>query len=210
MGNIRMDWHTLEQVNVAAVPIALLCWELFALQIQKDVIVSLVMYPKGCPSLPCIAAPSVTEGPPGLFLAFPFPPAVLQYHPLHQHHCFPVLFPFCPLSLLSKQQFPSLWQCLQRFLLWHSELSQEISFSGMQSEVNPSPFYFELRLNWPGIHLLRMVAEREVFPKCMGNINAEEILVVKMPFYRLLSFLWLEASEAFLSPTVSFYKEFLL
>lgn len=67
-------------------------------------------------------------------------------------------------------------------------------------------FILSWDFNWPGICLLRMVAEREAFPKRVGNINAEEILVAKMPFYRLFSFLWLETSEPFLSLKLVFIK----
>lgn len=204
-GILRMGWYALEQVNVAAVHIALLCWELCALQTQKDVRVSCKV-PQG---LPIPALHQVWEGP-GLFLPFPFAPAVQQYPPLHQHCCFPAMFPFCPLSLLSKQQFPSLWQCPQCFLLWQSELSQEISFSGMQPKVKPSLFYFELRLELARNPFAEKGSKEKSFQNMWEILMWKRYWLLKHTFTEFFSFLWLETSDPFLSPKVIFYKELLL
>ena len=204
-----LGWTDLlwEHVNMAAVPIALLCWELSALQIEEGVTEPHVMYHKGCPFLPCFAAPRPREAP-GLFPAFPFLPAVPCYHPLRQHCCFPARSLFAHYPFYPNSSFHP------------SGSARRAPFPGKQSRVKtlPSPgcnlrltrafFIFSWDFNWPGICVLRILAEGEVFPKPTGNSKVEERPLAWMPFYRIFSLLRLETSEPFLSPKVSFYKYF--
>lgn len=101
--------------------------------------------PQGLP-IPALHHSTACERGTRAFPGSTFPPSSAAVLTPPSALLFPCYILFLPIILLSKQQFPSVQQCPQRFLPWQSELSQEISLSEMEPEVNPSPFYFELRL----------------------------------------------------------------
>lgn len=140
--------------------------------------------PQSCPSLPCIIAPSVREGP-GLYLSPQqccsiIPSTSIAVSLLYS------LFVHYPFYSNSNSHVSN----SARSASFRGNLSWAKEFPSLRCNPRSMQAFFILSwdFNWPGICLLRMVSEREVFPKRVGNINAEEILIAKMPFYRLFFF----------------------
>lgn len=163
-GILRMGWCTLEQVNGAAVHIALLCWELSALQTQKDVRVSCKV-PQGLP-IPALHRSTKCERDQGFSFLFPSPQqcgstlpstsiAVSLLCSLFAH------YPFYPNS--NSHLFDS-----ARSASFCGNLSWAKKPPSLGCNPRSSQAFFILNwdLNWPGICLLRMVVKRSLSKTC--------------------------------------------